>query len=302
MSVDSAAGAVAEALPAAESGPEMVDSVRGLVSPPDVCARVLELLRSQTASANDIGEVVQCDPNLTVRLLRIVNSPLYALRSRVDTVPRAIAIVGGDVLANLVIAITAVASFKRIPIELVNMDTFWRHSLYTALIARQIARECNVLHPEQLFVAGLLHDVGSLVLYYRAPRKARRTLAAAAGDEGRLATLEQEAFGFSHADLGGLLLETWMLPEALQDAVAGHHDLERAGEARYNAAIVHIAEALANQSGIGAYSESPCADPAILDAAWETLGTTAEALDCESLIGEAGLQFADTADLLTSAR
>ncbi len=298
MSHAAAALAKVPITPTLESAPQMVDAVRGLVSPPDVCARVLQLVRSPTASAQDIGEVVACDPNLTLRLLRIVNSPVYGLRGRVDTVSRAVTILGSDALGNLVVAVSAVAAFGRIPVDLVNMDTFWRHSIFCALLARLLAQRCRVLHPERLFVAGLLHDIGSLVLYHRAPDTSRVLIELAAGDEAHQHALEKEAYGFSHARVGGLLMESWSLPEPLCEAVCCHHAPAGAGAAQQAAAIVHLAEVLANRSQIGAYCEVPATQTAVCPAAWIALGIAEAELDLDALIGEAGLQFADLVDVL----
>lgn len=287
--------------PRATAAP-MAESVRGLVSPPDVCMRVLELVRSDTASAEDIGRVIATDPALTTRLLRIVNSPLYGLRSRVETVSRAIAVLGGNELSSLVVAVSAVASFGRIPSALVNMDTFWRHGVFCGLIARALGRRARVLHPERLFVAGLLHDIGSLVLYHQVPDTMGKLLAEAAGHEQRLYELELATFGYGHADVGGLLLECWSLPEALHDAVASHHCPEQARVAPLEARIVHVAEKLANHSGIGGYCEAPVEEPLPGPQDWEALGLTVDDADVEELMGMAGIEFADLVSLLAVKR
>jgi putative nucleotidyltransferase with HDIG domain len=288
--------------PTGAGAPHLIETVKGLVSPPDVCVRVLQLARSRTASAADIGAVVACDPTLTSRLLRIANSPLYGLRGRVDSVSRAITVLGSDALVNLVVAVSAVASFSRIANNLVNMDTFWRHSLFTALIARDLARQRHVLHPERLFVAGLLHDIGSLVVYHRVPDAARTLLTAAGGDESRMEALELETLGFSHAEVGALLLESWTLPEALQDAVRWHHHPGDAPGDQSDPAIVHVAEALANHSGIGSFCEAPATDTVIDPGAWPALGMAPDALDSDAMIGSAGEQFADMAAMLVGGR
>jgi HD-like signal output (HDOD) protein len=280
----------------------MAESVRGLVSPPDVCVRVLELVRSETASAEDIGQVIATDPALTARLLRIVNSPLYALRSRVETVPRAIAVLGSNELSSLVVAVSAIASFGRIPSTLVNMDTFWRHGVFCGLIARALGRRARVLHPERLFVAGLLHDIGSLVLYHQVPDTMGRLLAEAAGHEQHLYELEMATFGYGHADVGGLLLECWGLPEALHEAVASHHCPQQTRVAPIEANIVHLAEKLANHSGIGGYCEPPVEEPLPEADTWAALGLAADDVDVEELLGVAGIEFAELVTLLAVKR
>ena len=141
----------------------LLDDVEGLVSPPDVCLRLFELIHAPTTGAKDIAAVVGVDPNLTTRLLRIANSSFYNFSRKIDTISRAVTVIGTAELYQLVLSVSAVKTFANIPNELVKMETFWRHSVYTGLLARALAIRANVLHPERLFVSGLMHDIGSLV-------------------------------------------------------------------------------------------------------------------------------------------
>lgn len=276
----------------------LLEDVSYLVSPPDVCIKVFELVQSNEASAQEIGEVISRDPALTARLLRLVNSAFYNFSRRIDTVSRAITIIGIRELYSLVIAVSAIKSFSNLPNNLVNIDTFWRHGLYTGLIARSLAKRCRVLHPERLFVAGLLHDIGSLVLYNRMPEACADLLLVCDGDEGILHQAELAELGFTHADLGGALLGNWMLPESLQEAVANHHMPAYATQSELEASIVHLADNLANRSQLGAFCEA-ASDSAGVDAsAWAAIGLQEAAFDHNAVIGEAGLQFTETAGLL----
>lgn len=290
--------------PRAESGLQIAESlisdVSGLISPPDVCLRVAELVQCDTSSADDIGEVIIRDPNLTARLLRLVNSSFYGFRSKIDTVSRAVTVIGIRDLQSLVMAISAVKSFSNVPNKLVNMDTFWRHSIYTGLIARSLARRCSVLHPERLFIAGLLHDIGSLILYCRLHEIARDLLLVADGDEEVFYRAELETLGFSHADLGAMLLARWQIPENLQEAVRDHHDPASASKYGMEAAILHVANLLANRSGIGGFCETPKPVSGINAEALAALRTAGLELDEDAVIGEAGLQFADTMTVLAA--
>lgn len=231
-----------------------VAQVAGLVSPPEVYLRAFELVESPDSSAAEIAEVISCDPNLTARLLGLVNSCYYNLARQVDTVSRAIAVIGTRELYSLVIAASAVSSFSRIPNRLVSMDTFWKHSIHTALAARALARRCHVLHPERLFVSGLLHDIGSLVLYHQVPDMCSEHLLVAAGDEEVLYEAERETFGFTHADLGARLALDWRLPAVLAEAIGCHHDPENAREARQEASLIHVADRLANCTAEGNFA------------------------------------------------
>ena len=281
-----------------ENPADLVREVSGLASPPEVCMKVMDMVQQDCASAQEFGEIIARDPSLTSRLLRLVNSSFFGLSRRVETVSRAISILGVRELYNLVVAVSAVSSFSNIPNRLVNMDTFWRHSLYTGLIARILAKQIGVLHPERLFIAGLLHDIGSLVLYSRRTEIARDLLLIAQGDEEMLCQAEVDTLGFSHADLGRLLLDQWRLPEALQEAVGYHHDPAAAESAQLEAALVHLANNLANCSLIGAFCEDPTGSSVPADAAWAITGIEPDSLDAEALIGEAGLQFTDTVSVM----
>ncbi|MCC6207790.1 MAG: HDOD domain-containing protein [Gammaproteobacteria bacterium] len=251
-----------------------ITDVSSLVSPPDVCIRVFELVESNKATAQKLGEIISCDPSLTARLLRVVNSSFYQFSCRIDTVSRAITVVGISELYNLVIAVSAVKSFSRIPSFVVNIDTFWRHSISCGIIARMLARRCGVLHPERLFVAGLLHDIGSLLIYNRVPETARNLVLAARGNESILHRTEHTALGFSHAELGGMMLDQWHLPEALREAVRYHHEPAAAEHGRLEAAILHIADALANHGEQGAFSGEASTELFIDDDVWGTTGLT----------------------------
>jgi len=282
---------------AGEISSRWIGEVSGLVSPPDVYVKVFDLMESATATADDMGLIISQDPSLTARLLKIVNSPFYNFSSRIDTVSRAVAVVGLRELYSLVVAVSAVKSFSAIPNDVVNMDTFWRHSIYCGIISRLLAKRCNVLHTERLFIAGLLHDIGSLVIYNRVPDIAKKMLETANGDEEKLFVTELGELGFTHADLGGELLKQWTLPDSLQEAVAFHHAPAGAKGAKMEAALVHIANILANQSELGAFCEVKVPATEIDEAAWAATGLKKDKFDSDEIIGEAGIQFVETASL-----
>jgi HD-like signal output (HDOD) protein len=275
---------------------DWVNDSLGLVSPPDVCAQLFELLDSPDASAREISDLIGRDPNLTARLLKIVNSPFFGFTKRVDTVTRAVALVGMRELYNLVIAVSAVSTFSNIAVTLVNMDTFWRHSVYTGLLARAIAKRRAVLHPERLFVAGLLHDIGSLIVYQRVPELIPDLLCSANHDEEALHRVELEALGFSHADVGGLLLQAWLLPPNLQLAVRCHHQPADAAHVSDEASMVHVANVLANRSPESAFCETSVAATPIDPEAWQRLQFADE--DLPRLTAEANGLFAQTVTML----
>ena len=256
----------------------LLDDVEGLVSPPDVCMRLFELIHSPTTGAKDIAAVISIDPNLTARLLRMANSAFYNFSRKIDTVSRAVTIIGNAELYQLVLSISAVKTFNSIPNELVQMETFWRHSVYTGLLARALATRANVLHPERLFVSGLMHDIGALVLYHQRPEAMRDILLVADGDEEVLYQSELQCFQFSHASVAAHMMEQWQLPEALIDAVRWHHQPERASEASVEAHILYLANHLVNESEQGNFMGSPKADIQISQAMLDVVGLSEDEL------------------------
>lgn len=248
---------------------ELVDEVSGLVSPPDVCIKLENLLRDESASADSFGDVIAYDPNLTAQILKLANSAHVSYRGRIDTVSRAVTVLGTSEILSLAYTAHAVANFSKIDSEITDVRTFWQHAAYVALIARAIAKQRNVLHPERLFVAGMLHDLGALILNHGYPSRCAELIAAAGGDEMLLARLEREAFGFDHAALGAALLERWQLPRHLCDAVRWHHSREMVPSLT-EAAVLYVAEGLAALFGANFCAtplEQPDFPPAVLEAA-----------------------------------
>lgn len=181
---------------------------------------VMELnLMISTGSSRDIARLISQDAGLATRLLRIANSANYGLRNKIDNIHQAVAVVGVHDLANLVLATVAVRKFARIPQNLVDMETFWQRSVLAGVAARILAEELHVNHRDRLFVAGLLHDIGSLILYHKEPERSQAILLEAAGDRTRAAELQLACLGFNFADLGAALMRQWNLPEIIEQCI-----------------------------------------------------------------------------------
>ncbi len=287
---------IANKQPVQESLVNLLDDVEGLVSPPDVCLRLFDLIHSPSTSADDIANVVSVDPNLTARLLRIANSAFYRFRRKIDTISRAITIIGTAELYQLVLSVSAVKSFSNIPNDLVTMNTFWRHSVYTGLLARALAVRANILHPERLFVAGLMHDIGSLILYHQRPEAMRDLLLIAEGDEEVLCQAEISRFSFSHASVAAHLMDKWQLPEELVLSIKWHHQPELAEKAGMEAHILFLANHLVNESEQGNFMGSPRADIRVPEVMLEVVGLTEDELFFA--FEEAAEQFPSTLESL----
>ncbi|MBI3776127.1 MAG: HDOD domain-containing protein [Gammaproteobacteria bacterium] len=222
-----------------------------LVSLPSVCVKINELIERNNYTTAEIGSIISKDVNLTARLLHVANSAFYGFPAKINTVSRAVTIIGSRELRDLVLATSAVEAFNKIPIDMANMNSFWMHSLDCAILARILASRAKVLHSERLFVCGILHDVGHLVMYMKLPERARAAMVHAAKSHQFIEVAERELIGFDHAQLGGSLLLAWQLHESLAEPVLYHHDPFAAPNFQLEATIIYLANSLAKASRIG---------------------------------------------------
>jgi HD-like signal output (HDOD) protein len=224
---------------------ELVDGIEKLVSLPEVCIKVNRLIDAPNYSAATLGDLIIQDADLSARLLRIVNSAFFNLQSPVETISRAVTVVGTNELRNLVMATSAAKVFTGVPGDLVNMPEFWRYSLATGVIGSELAGRCRVLHAERLFVMGVLHDIGRLVIYLKLPEASRDILLITGGDDSLLPAVEEEILGFTHMEAGEALLQTWSIPRSIVTVVGHHHHPMRTKDFRLETAIIHLASNLA---------------------------------------------------------
>ena len=228
-----------------QSSPEeLVKGMIKLVSLPHVCIRVNLMVDDPSFSNNDIGDVISQDASLTVRLLKVANSAFFGFQSKIETVSRAVTVIGTHQLRDLVLAVSAVRTFTNIPIDLANMASFWRHSMFCGIVARLIAQKCNVLHTERLFVSGLLHDIGQLIIFHKLPELSRKMLRQVDLTDEELQTIEKHFLGFNHGDVGAELMKIWQLPPSLCNAVKYHHNPGKAESDDLEASIIHLANAI----------------------------------------------------------
>ena len=147
-----------------------------LFSLPDIYLRLKNLLKEPDFAMAEVAVIISQDPAITLRLLRMVNSSLYGLSTKVETVSRAITLLGTQQIHDLVLATSIAQSFDRISINVMDMRRFWRRSVYCGIITRQLAIKCGGCDPEHLFIAGLLHDIGHLIMYQAIPDLSQQAL------------------------------------------------------------------------------------------------------------------------------
>ena len=254
---------------------EILDDVTGLISLPDVYLRIRDLLDDPKANLGDFANVVAMDPNISTRVLRMANSPFFGFAAKIESLSRAINIMGVAQLHDLVLGISAVNSFASIPNDVMDMSIFWRRSVLCGISARLLASQCNVLDAQRLFVAGLLHDIGHLILYNKRPDLSKQAIQQSSEQAKPLFLIERFLMGYDYGQVGSELMANWNLPESYQETTALHMEPSKAQHFQLEAAIVHMGRQIAH-SMIKAVelNGTESADPSV----WEITGLTEEVI------------------------
>ncbi len=235
---------------------------------PTIIFKLNDTIADPFASADDIAQVISQSPGLSALLLRIVNSAFYGFPSRIDTITRAVTIIGSKEVSALAAGITTMEIFKDIPESVFDMRAFTQHSLACGILARILAASGNIRNTEQLFVSGLLHDIGRMVLFNYFPQQAGSMLADSFGGEVALYDLEKRVLGFRHTDVAADLFEKWKFPVTLSQNVSYHHR-PMAAQDPAKAAIIHLSDIIAHALGEGRSGEWRV--PRLDTAAWDKL-------------------------------
>lgn len=215
-----------------------------LASLPRAYHRIDEMLTDARYGPADIGRVIRHEPTLTARLLRMANSAYFGVAMRIDSVPLAISVLGTKALHELVLATCVASAFTRIDTRLVDVADFWHHSVYCGIMARLLSKRLRIAESEQIFVAGLLHDIGKLAIYHQLPEQTEHVLSRFADSGAPLYEVERDVLGFTHAEVGQALLQLWDLPAMFCEVAAHHHDPARSQDYQDESWIVHLADAL----------------------------------------------------------
>ena len=260
---------------------DIISNMSDLVSLPGVFVRVNEMVNDPNTSMTDVAEVISQDPALTIRILRMANSPAYGISKEIDSVLKAATIIGTERVRDIALATSAVNTFDGIPNELVSMDDFWMHSIYCAIISKYLAGIAKLPNPDSLFVAGLLHDIGQLVLFKTLPDLSRKSLEYVLDDteDTSFHLVEQEFIGFDHAMVGGALAENWHLTPMLVETISAHHDLQQADKYKKESAIVKIANSIAVMAELDSIHIDETDAEVLHDEDWITAGLDLSSAD-----------------------
>lgn len=222
-----------------------------LPSMPAVCSELTKALQHPDSSVYDISDIIRIDPSLAARLLRLANSVFYGFPSEVGSLEQAVQLLGLREIRDLVLATSVIQTFAKIPPSLVNLESFWKHSVACGLASALVARERNQPEPERYFAAGLLHDIGRLAMFLGAPEESSVILERCEKENLLPCKVESEILGFDHATLGGELLRSWNLPRPLVQMVRCHHNPVKTSVPPVDIFIVHYADFICTTLELG---------------------------------------------------
>lgn len=193
---------------------------------PKSVQKVLQLTSNIDASPREIIQVIECDPVLTVKILKVINSAIYAFPTKINSVQRAVVLIGLNTIKNLALSIAGMGMLKSLSKSTFDIDEFLLHAMTTAAISRRLAERLNLspLECSDCFVAGLLHDFGKAIFAEYLPEPFKLALQKSQESNIPLHQSELEIIGFNHAQVGQVLAAKWGLSEVLVNAIAYHHE------------------------------------------------------------------------------
>ena len=257
---------------------KIIEKIDDLPTLPRTVLKITELVNDPKSSAKDLARVITDDQVLTARLLKLVNSSFYGFPERISTVTGAIVLLGFDAIRNLLLTTSVFDLFaNRNRQKKQDQEKFWDHSLGCAVGAKVIGNYLRHDKIEELFVSGLLHDIGKIVVMMYLADEYTKVVALIAKENILMTTAENKVLGYNHAEVGKLLAEKWNLPVKLVQVIAHHHQPDNAGSFAMEAAIVHLADIFCRALNMGYGGDNKI--PPLDGSAWERLKIGTSAID-----------------------
>ena len=255
---------------------------------PDIYYKIMDAINDPGTTSENLADIISKDSGLSAKLLSLVNSPLYGFSLPVESLSRAVSIIGRTGLSQLALSVSVMESFKGKGNSILFMEDFWKHSLACAVFCRIIASQVPSALQDRCFVVGMLHDLGRLILMQHHPDEVCNSFRMSMVHGMSICEAESKIFGFDHCELAGALFEDWNFPPSLISAVAGHHG-DRSREFSIESAICAVAESLAATLQYGCGGSGLVGE--IYPGAWDSLGLPDGALVTTAL--KAKRQIAD---------
>ncbi|OQX57384.1 HD family phosphohydrolase [candidate division KSB1 bacterium] len=256
---------------------KILDNVSDLPTLPTVYTKVSKLVENPNSTVAQVAKVIEADQAITAKVLRLVNSSFFGFSRKISTVNQAIILLGFNTIRNTVLSVSMFNSFRLNKNGMLNLSEFWRHSIGCGLISGLLEVRLNADLREEAFAAGILHDIGKLVLDRYFPNEFIAALKHAQTEQCQLREAEKVVIGVSHDEVGEYLAERWRLPHKLVEAIALHHLPSNFRSSPKLVSIVHIANIFVQEMQIG--QSGDCKVPEIDPFALEELGVDEDTIN-----------------------
>jgi HD-like signal output (HDOD) protein len=219
--------------------------IRGCIgTPPVVFKKLQEALKDPDLSLKKFDTILKTDPSLSARLLKFANSSFYAFDTKVETITHALSVVGVKPLTEIAQSMIMMQKFKDILPGTLDMESFWKHNIACGLASRVIAQNLDRDNLEAFYITGMLHDIGFLIISQENSKKTHEIIARCKFDGLPQIQVEEEEFGFTHAQVGALIFKEWSFAPSLIEAVRYHHEPNQAENFPVETAVLHVADYL----------------------------------------------------------
>lgn len=248
----------------------IVERIQNLPTLPVVVTQILKMTTDPESNAQDVQKILSRDQSLSTKVLKLVNSAFYGYAGKIKTLQQAVVILGFETIKAVALSATVFSTFSEKSRAGFDRDAFWRHSIGTGVAARLLSREQGMADPDEAFMAGIIHDVGKVVLDQYVSDEFQKVVDYVQENNVLIYEAERKVLGTSHAQIGRWLATQWQLPADLTDVIFYHHQPSNAQKAPDLTSIVHTADILARtlKLGSGGDNKIPPLDPA----AWSHLG------------------------------
>ncbi len=230
---------------------EIVSVVDKLPSLSIVILKIEEMLNDPDLTAGDLVQVISSDQALTARILRVVNSGFYGIKNHIDSLGHAIMMLGFKTIKNIVLTTEVFKVFSENNRNVFDRYLFWKHNLACGCAARVMAQFIGLDRPEEVFIGGLLHDIGKLFFDHYSPKEFKEVIDKVVFEDIPVVDAEKEVFGFNHSMVGGMLAEKWGFPDSLKSMIEHHHMPLESADFFEESASVKIGDFLARAFCVG---------------------------------------------------
>lgn len=237
---------------AQESLRSVVSAIDSLPSLPALYAEIMDELRNEKSSIKKIGEIISRDMGMTTKILQLVNSAFFGIPRHIESPAHAVNLLGLDTVKALVLSIEVFSKFELNKLKAFNIESLWNHSIMTGKLVKQIAKteKADKQMIDDAYLAGLLHDVGKLILVDHFPYEYKEIIELSKNENIPLFHAEIRMLGAGHAEVGAYLLGLWSITDPIVEAVAFHHNPQICPLKSFSAlTAVHVADVLANSGG-----------------------------------------------------